>query len=80
MTVLHQFPLSYFENMAEVYVPTAEELKQGNWALIAEKLDEDGEIDFSMPAHTIPIRDLIHHLIHKTCWCSPWVEHCENGL
>jgi hypothetical protein len=80
MTILHQYPLSYFENMAEVYVPTAEELKAGKWALIFERLDEDGQPDLSMPGHTIPIRDPIHHLISGTCWCSPTKENCENGL
>ena len=79
-TRLHQFPLSHFENMPETYVPTAEELKQGNWALVFEKLDEDGSPDFSAPGHTIPIRDKVHHLIHETCWCSPRREDLNGSI
>ena len=54
----------------ETYRTTAEERAKGKWAVVAEKLDEDGLPDAAFPIHIIPTYG-IHHLIHKDCWCVP---------
>lgn len=62
----------------ETYIPTEEEKRRGNWAVVCERLDEDGDPDFSSTVHIIPVHGLVHE-IALTCWCGPQVQHEDNG-
>lgn len=74
VTKHYQKALSEFD----VYHPTDSEKDQGNWAVVFEQLDCNGEPDPTSNAHIIPTFDPIHHRISASCWCGAKLN--EDGM
>ena len=59
--------------MTEMYIPSENEKAAGSWAVVCEKLLEDGTPDLASTKHIIPIAGR-HHEIGISCWCGPTLE------
>lgn len=55
----------------EYYQPSFEEKAQGSWAVVCERLNEDGEPDLSSTRHVIPTFDSMNHRVSALCICGP---------
>lgn len=62
----------------EMYEPTKSERAKGNWAVVAEKFDENGEPDLTSQCHVIPTHGMIHQ-ISEQCPCEPYRHKHRNG-
>ena len=77
MTILYQKSIAEIAaqplpRTEEVFTPTDEDRKRGNWAVVFDYLDEDGEPFANSVAHIIPIHGMLHQL-SEMCACDPEV-------
>ncbi len=62
----------------EMYEPTESEREQGMWAVVADKVDEDGDPEPGSRYHIIPTHG-VNHQISEMCWCEPTRHEHSNG-
>ena len=60
------------------FVPTEADLRRGKYAVVFQRVREDGEWDIFSTAHILPLFGR-NHVIDRSCWCEPQSHQSDDG-